>query len=161
MFERILSMRAAFASISAILLLACWQGPSTGPGKIHWDRQICEQCQMVISERQHAAQVRMPGERNAHAFDDLGCAILWLDEQLVSHGEPHHEVWVQDPTGQQWIDATNTHFDDTLSTPMAYGFRAAEHGISFDAVQTRVREAERKRRPDRSSIAGKERGNGG
>jgi copper chaperone NosL len=131
----------------AVLLVACWQSPTTGPGEIHWDRQACERCQMVISERRHAVQIRALGERRTHAFDDLGCALLWLDEQgLPADEEPRTEFWVRDPVGPGWIDGHDAHFEDGFSTPMAYGFGAAERGISLGEVQLRVREAERRRR---------------
>ncbi len=155
-------IRRMSAAVGLTFLAACWQSPTTGPSKIHWDRQTCEHCQMVISEKRHAAQIRVPGESTAHAFDDLGCAVLWLDEQAVTDNEPRHEVWVRDPTGTQWTDGHAAHFEDGLSTPMAYGFGTAESGVSLDAVRDRVREAERLRRsPGSSKAMGEEHDNGG
>lgn len=157
--ERFVLAAVTVAAVVIGQFAACWQSPTTGPGKLHWDRQTCERCQMVISERRHAAQVRMPGKHTTHAFDDLGCALLWLDEQGLGEqglGEQNHtesdlpyELWLRDPSGAQWIDGRSARFENGLSTPMAYGFGVAEAGISLGVVQDRVREAERRRRSDR------------
>lgn len=147
--------------IAMELLTGCWQSPTTGPGEVRWNRQTCERCQMVISERRHAVQIRAPGKRNTHAFDDLGCALLWLDEQGLTGSEPPRELWVQESTGTHWIDGHTARFEDGLPTPMAYGFGVAEAGISLGEVHDRVREAEQRRRRDRTKTMGRGDGNGG
>lgn len=155
------------ASIASVALLAaCWQGPTTGPGTVQWDRQTCDRCQMVISERRHAVQIRIPGQNETHAFDDLGCALLWLDDQGLEETEPdesspRREVWVRDETGANWIDGYDARFEDGLPTPMAYGFGVAEDGISLGVVQERVRDAERQRRTDRARAMSAEDKSGG
>lgn len=132
--------------IAAALLVACGQSPTTGPGEIHWDRQTCEHCQMVISERRHAAQLRAPGERNVHAFDDVGCALLWLDQQGLTDAEPPLEVWVRDTHDANWIDGRSARFDSGHPTPMQYGWATGARGLDLPGVHQRVREAEQKRR---------------
>jgi hypothetical protein len=133
--------------IMLVLLAGCWQSSNTGPSDIHWDRQTCEHCQMVISEQRHAVQIRRLGARQTHAFDDLGCALLWLEEQgLMAGGGEGPEIWVNDSTADDWIDARSAQFEAGLSTPMDYGFGVAEHGISLGEVEARVRETERQRR---------------
>ena len=111
MRERTRSVFLALALVTSLVgpMAGCWQSPSTGPGEIHWDRQTCERCQMVISQRRHAVQVRAKGDHRAHAFDDLGCALLWLDEEGLpagrdSGGDSLHEIWVKGPHGSEWID---------------------------------------------------------
>ena len=143
----------ALALAFAFFTVACGQGSATGPGEIHWDRQTCEHCQMVISDRRYAAQLRMPGAKTTNAFDDLGCALLWLDEQgLLAGDDSEVEVWVRDPTGEEWIDGRKARFGEGFATPMAYGFAPAEEGIPLPEVQARIVRAERRRRstgPDR------------
>jgi hypothetical protein len=144
------------AAIAIVLVTACGQGSATGPEAIHWDRQTCEHCQMVISDRVDAAEIRLPGERRVHAFDDLGCALLWLDHQgLLGKSTPGAdaakvseaaEVWVRDATGSRWIDGRQARYAGGFSTPMAYGYGVAEEGESLDAIRLRIREAERGRR---------------
>jgi len=135
------------AVIVAVLVMGCGQRSTTGPGEIHWDRQTCERCQMVISERRHAVQIREHGARRIHAFDDLGCALLWLEEQgLLPGSEGGPEVWAMDSKAGDWIDARDAHFEAGLTTPMAYGFGVANHGISLAEASVQVRETEQNRR---------------
>ncbi len=145
----------AFCALSMVWL-ACGDGSHTGPGRIHWDRQTCEHCQMVISEHRHAVQIRISGQRNTHAFDDLGCALLWLDEfeeKAPSAGnEGEVEIWARDPSGTNWIDGRNSRFEGEQSTPMAYGFSSAEAGFEFEEVRALVREKERRRRSGVSPV---------
>jgi copper chaperone NosL len=133
--------------ILVLPLAGCRPGSTTGQGEIHWDRQTCEQCQMAISERRHAAQIRKLGERRTHSFDDLGCALFWLDEQgLLAGSEQGPEVWVKEATDSKWIDARTARFEAGFSTPMAYGFGVADQGMTLSEVQERVREKENGRR---------------
>ena len=139
-----------------ILLAGCGQGSNTGPGEIHWDRQTCEHCQMVISERRHAVQVRKLGDRQTHAFDDLGCALLWLEDQGLLSGQAEGpEIWVKASAADDWIDARSAQFETGLSTPMAYGFGVAENGIALDQVEAQVLEAERQRRSRSANPVGR------
>ena len=102
---------------------------------------------MVISERRHAVQVRKLGERRTHAFDDLGCALFWLDEQgLLAGSEQGPEVWVKGASDSEWIDARTSRFEEGFSTPMAYGFGVADQGLTLSEVQARVRKKEIGRR---------------
>jgi hypothetical protein len=101
----------------------------------------------VISERRHAVQIRELGARRIHAFDDLGCALLWLDEQeLLPGSEGGPEVWAMDSRAGNWIDAREAQFEAGLTTPMAYGFGVANHGISLAEARAQVRETELNRR---------------
>ncbi len=140
------SLRILFVVVFTSLAFGCWQRSTTGPGEVHFDRQTCERCQMVISERRHAVQTRTPGDPTAQAFDDLGCAVLWLDEQKLSESDPRQEIWVRDSSDAQWISAYGAKFEDGLPTPMAYGFAAAREGLTFEVVRERIRSAERARR---------------
>jgi copper chaperone NosL len=134
--------------LAMILVTACWEGQTTGPGEIHWDRQACERCQMVISDRQHAVQIRLAGKRQAHAFDDLGCALLWLDENgVLSNRSSNEEIWVRDSVDTQWVEGHSARFARGASTPMAYGFSVSDEGIALDKLRARIREIERRRRP--------------
>jgi len=146
MFERARSIEMVIL-VLASLFLGCWQGSTTGPGEIHWDRETCEHCQMVISERRHAVQVRLRNDRQTHAFDDLGCGLLWLDQQESTEAANEQaEVWAKSSDGGDWIDARSAHFEAGLNTPMAYGFGIAEEGFSLAEVRTAVRETEQRRR---------------
>jgi copper chaperone NosL len=149
------SRRASLASILVLVFISvfvmsiagCRQGSTTGPGTIHWDRETCEHCQMVISDRRHAVQIRLLGDRRTHAFDDLGCGLLWLDQRgLRAGGENGPEIWVKDSKAGDWLDGRSADFEAGLTTPMAYGFGVSEGGLSLAEVQNAILETERRRR---------------
>lgn len=114
-------------------LVACSQDPKTGPGEVHWDRDGCEHCQMTISDRRFAVQVRTAHDHKLHRFDDLGCALLFLDglrahkTELAAKSDPelYAEFWVRNPQGTQWQDAHGVAFHDSYTTPMGYGYAPA------------------------------------
>ena len=43
-----------------LIFTSCEKKISTNPKEIHWDRDMCSRCAMVISDRNHAVQVINP-----------------------------------------------------------------------------------------------------
>jgi len=137
---------------SALLLLltACSGDPGTGPVDVKWDRDSCARCNMVLSDRQHAAQVRYTpadGSRGqVKKFDDLGCAVLWLDQQSWAD-VAGIELWVADHRDGHWLDARKAHYLTGQLTPMQYGLGAqsdpAPGTIDFAAASEHIYEVER------------------
>ena len=137
----------ARALLLTTLLLAslagCDSDPGTGPASVKWDRDACERCRMVLSDRHFAAQIRVPpdvlGKRGkVLRFDDIGCAVLWLDQQPWKD-HPGIEIWVNDHRDGTWIDARAAHYVAVKNTPMEYGLGAqkdpAPDALSYaDAV---------------------------
>lgn len=80
---------------------------------------------MVISDRRHGVQVRSAHDHRLHVFDDLGCALLWL-ETLAPDASSPEELWVRDPAGEAWIDGLVARYSSGHGTPMNYGFATAE-----------------------------------
>ena len=82
---------------------------------------------MVLSDRRHAAQIRYApadGSRGqVRKFDDLGCAVLWLDQQPW-RGADGVEIWVNDHRDGQWLDARRAFYVTGRMTPMQYGLGA-------------------------------------
>ncbi len=109
------------------------------PVKLVWDRETCEQCAMAVSDRRYAVQVIEPNGK-AHFFDDIGCALTWLENQEWGKGS---RTWVSDVNTNEWIDAekANWRFGDP-NTPMGYGFAATlnpvENALEFDTVQQMI-----------------------
>ncbi len=104
-------------------LLACTSEPETGPVKVNFDRDACERCRMLLSDRFHAAQIR-GGERNqVFKFDDVGGAVIWLAEQSWKD-EEKTEIWVTDHNTGDWIDAKKSWYVREKHTPMNYGYSA-------------------------------------
>lgn len=130
------------------LLAACSNDPGSGPLDTKWDRAVCERCRMVLSDRMHAAQVRLPasnGRSHVYFFDDLGCALIWLESR--SQAEPaESEIWVNDWRDGRWIDARNAHYLSGQHTPMAYGFGAqdqpAPEAVGFEQARAAILEQE-------------------
>jgi len=89
--------------------------------EVHWDRDMCERCKMVVSDRHHAVQVINPQTHKAKMFDDLGCAVLWFKEEKITW-EKQAIIWITDTQSGQWIDARKAYYDTGNITPMAFGF---------------------------------------
>lgn len=112
------------ALIAALSLAACSDDPPTGPVKIHYGRDTCDLCRMIISDPRFAAQIRGGPGHKAFKFDDIGDALLFLDRQPWK-AEPNVEVWVMDvDTGKTWLDARKAHYVGGMPSPMAHGFGA-------------------------------------
>jgi len=101
----------------------CEKKPIGTVEEMHWDRDMCERCKMAISERKFAAQIIDPKIGKVYKFDDIGCALLWMEET----GLPWKEkavIWVTDAKNGEWINARAAKYVYGAITPMAYGFAA-------------------------------------
>lgn len=137
-----------FLALLVVLLAGCGGDPGTGPVEVTWDRDPCTRCGMVLSDRGHAAQVRILGAEGRDAvklFDDLGCAVVWLDDKGLA--DEAVELWVADHRAGGWLDAFNAHYVLGNPTPMQYGVSAqASAGvdtIGFEAAREHIRRVER------------------
>ena len=145
--------RARFQPLYLLLVLvlsACSGDPRTGAVEPKWDRDACERCRMVLSDRFHAAQVRhgKAGERSrVHLFDDIGCAVIWLDKQPWKD-DADTQIWVADHRNGEWIDARAATYIKGQLTPMEYGLGAraspAPEGLSFDQAKAHVFDVEKR-----------------
>ncbi len=113
---------------------------------VHWDRDMCERCKMVVSERHHAVQVIHLKTRRSYMFDDIGCAALWFDDEKIEWTSKA-KIWITDVKTGKWIDARKAFYDTHNITPMAYGFAAHkskdsikqnEEIIGFEEMSKRV-----------------------
>ncbi len=139
-----------------VALAGCSQEPQTGVAEVHWDRDSCDRCRMVLSERPYAAQIRYfpKGERSRVArFDDFGCAVLWLRDSPWQT-DSNTEFWVADHRTGEWLNAHQAKFVPANNTPMAYGLGAqretVESSMDFDAAVARVFEHEEYNRQHQS-----------
>jgi nitrous oxide reductase accessory protein NosL len=101
----------------------CEKKPIGTPDQMHWDRDMCERCKMAISERKYAAQIIDPASGKVYKFDDIGCAILWMEEGHVPWKD-QAIIWVTDASTGEWLDARSAKYTDDSITPMAYGIAA-------------------------------------
>jgi hypothetical protein len=100
---------------------------------------------MAIGEPQHAAQIR-DAKGELHRFDDIGCAVLWLDAQQDS--DVPGGFWVGSRENG-WLEAAAAGYIGGQQTPMGYGFRTADSGeaaLEFNEMKIQIREREDARR---------------
>jgi hypothetical protein len=143
---------ALCALLALWALTGCSGDSGTGPGAVTWDRDACERCRMVLSDRRFAAQIRVPAEQEGkrsklYRFDDVGCAVLWLDQQPFKD-RPGIEIWVTDHQTGEWIDARTANYVRVKNTPMEYGLGAqrapAGGAIDFRQAVLHVFEVEKR-----------------
>ena len=109
--------------IISILFVACEKKSDDSFAKMHWDRDSCERCVMVISEKGYAVQVENPITKQKYKFDDIGCAVLWFKETKKDWFEIAN-IWVKDEKSKNWIDARSALWSSGHISPMNYGLAA-------------------------------------
>lgn len=140
------------AAIPVLWLTGCGEkDPGHGPGKMHWDRDTCVRCNMIISDRRFAAQIRGGemggktgvGKRKLYKFDDIGCALFWLKEQKIPWADaPDTEIWVTDAKTGEWLEARTAHYIAGKTTPMLYGYGALREpvagSVNFETMKAAI-----------------------
>ncbi len=128
--------------VSVVLFLPSCKGGKNKeqlPVKFVYDRTVCEECKMAISDPRYAAEVIEPNGK-AHFFDDPACAILWLSKR-PNIGKVR--IWVKDVKTLKWIEADKAHwiYGDP-HTPMGYGYAATaspvKKALDWDTVKKYV-----------------------
>ena len=132
-----------------VLLVGCSRAPETGPGEVRWDRDMCARCIMTVSDPHYSAQVRggPAGESTRlYLFDDLGCAVIWLEKQTWKD-DVRTEVWVNDHRDGEWIVARSAVYVTGKTTPMDYGLGAqgepAEGALDFAQAVEHIKNRKR------------------
>ncbi|WP_198264462.1 nitrous oxide reductase accessory protein NosL [sulfur-oxidizing endosymbiont of Gigantopelta aegis] len=139
----------------AIFLTACSESKQTGVVEVKWDRDACDRCQMMLSERNFAAQIRVfpEGKRSkVYKFDDMGCAVLWLqsdDAQAQKYlADPKTEIWVNDYQTKDWLNAKSAWFIKVPASPMNYGLGALankrDDAMNYNKAVLHIKEVEQK-----------------
>jgi len=135
--------------LSIVVLLnfsACEKRDPKALHEVHWDRDMCERCKMVVSERHHAVQVINVENRRSYMFDDIGCVVLWFDDEKITWASKA-KIWITDVTTGKWIDARKAFYDTNNITPMAYGLAAhkskesikeGEEIVNFEEMSKRI-----------------------
>ncbi len=104
---------------------------SNGMSKVHWDRDICERCKMIVSERKFAVQIINPETKQSYMFDDLGCAVVWfIEKDLTWFNEAR--IFITDATTGEWVNAREAVYIDDTMTPMNYGLSAYSKETVFE-----------------------------
>lgn len=142
-----LLLSSFFILLFTLLFSGCGEERSkTDLVKMHWDRDMCARCVMVVSDRKNAVQLRDPNNGKKYVFDDIGCTILWFKEENIPWKDKA-VIWITDVSSGEWIDARKAFYDTENITPMAYGFgahktkdtiKSGQEIIDFAEVQRRV-----------------------
>ena len=119
--------RRALVLLAALpLAVAGCRKQNEGPEEIHYAREVCAMCGMIISDPRYAAEIRGGPDRALVKFDDIGDAVNWLDMQSWRN-DPAIEFWVMDSdTGTEWLDARTAFYMPGTVSPMDYGFAAVK-----------------------------------
>ncbi len=132
------------AGTAVLVAAACSRRPETGPVPIRWDQETCARCGMAISDRHFAAEVRGGPDADrtrVWKFDDIGCALLWLDEQPWK-ADPRVEIWVTDQETGEWLDARRAWYVPGQHSPMGFGLGArrerAEGALDFAGARRHI-----------------------
>ena len=138
-------------SLIVLILGACSPDQVTGPGEVRWDRETCTRCSMAVSDRHFAAQVRgaPAGEKTRlYKFDDIGCAVIWLEQQSWKD-DSRTEIWVVDHRSGDWLDAREASYIEGKISPMNYGLgaqaQATEGSLSFAQANMHILTSEKER----------------
>jgi len=99
--------------LATVLLLgftACEKKSPTEMRSVHWDRDMCERCKMVVSDRHHAVQVINTANGRSYMYDDIGCVVLWFDDEKIDWASKS-KIWITDIKTGKWIDARTARYD--------------------------------------------------
>ena len=139
-----------FFTVLGMMLSACTGEQQTGPAEVRWDQNTCERCRMMLSDRNFAAQIRYFTEEQKNKvakFDDIGCAVLWLEKQKWKD-DSKTEIWVTDHTNGKWIDARKATYIVNKISPMGYNLGAqtevASGGLNFEQAKQHIEQVENK-----------------
>lgn len=120
-----IALKNIFLSLLALFIFSACQDSSVENGmkEVHWDRDVCERCKMIISERKFAVQILNPSTRQSYMFDDLGCAVIWFKEENLDWFDSA-KIWINDSVSGKWLNAREAIYIANTLTPMGYGLSA-------------------------------------
>ena len=124
-------------ALAALTFLGC--GDEKDYGNVHYDRDVCEHCQMAISDNRFSVDVRVDGKN--HYFDDIGCLVDFMVTNDKLNWLKDAKIYINDASGNgEFIDARTAHFYLGFKTPMSFGWGAfknkqeGKQDFSFDQV---------------------------
>ena len=142
---KVLFLSLGLLSLS-LLYTGCEKKDTTAISEVHWDRDMCARCVMVVSDRRNSVQVKEPKSGKSYMFDDIGCMVSWFREKKIAWKD-QATIWVNDVDDGKWIDARKAFYDTENITPMGYGYSAhkmkssiksGKEIIDYDEVVKRI-----------------------
>ncbi len=117
-----------------VLLIAGCSQTATGPPEIEYDRDVCDQCGMIISEPRFAATYRTV-EGEEQRFDEVGGMLVMAN--ILGHFESA-QFWANDYTSGAPIPVADAIFvsGGEITSPMDFrivAFATVEAAHAFSA----------------------------
>lgn len=107
-----------FSLFLLLMLAGCNHQGSYEPVDINPDIDVCEICNMSITEVGYATEAILKNGA-VEKFDDIGCMVEFLNEQT----EEPAAIYVKDTLSGEWIPSKEALyvFNEKYWTPMMYG----------------------------------------
>lgn len=108
-----------FIFLSIGILSGCGKEASYEPVEINPDIDVCEVCNMSITEPQFATETIMK-DGNVHTFDDIGCMVEFLED---TSKDEIGESFIRDTETGEWavLNQSSFVYDKESWTPMSFG----------------------------------------
>ncbi len=107
----------------------------------------CSTCKMEIEQIPYAVEI-VNSNGKTWFFDDMGCAIEWLEHQDF---KDNVAIWTQTEDTKEWVDATTACYRRDALTPMNFGFAAqktcTEKMIDYNTMRLKVLRGETMKDP--------------
>ncbi|MBU0721026.1 hypothetical protein KJ877_06750 [bacterium] len=123
-----------YSILFASVFTACNEKSKSEMDEVHWDRDTCARCVMVVSDRHNTVQVKNPETGKSYMFDDIGCMAIWFEDEKIQW-KNNALVWITDLKSGEWIDAKKAYYDTQNITPMSYGYSAHKTKESIKDTQ--------------------------
>jgi len=135
------------SALSASPLLAFAQNPKAEakPREIKLNQDTCARCKMALKDPLNSAQIIDPETGEVHMFDDLGCAVAWLEDKKPAW-RSSAVVYVNDATDGAWLRMDEAVLATPYPTPMKYdiaAFRSKEK-VGADKTVLSKQDAEKR-----------------
>lgn len=129
-----------FIVILTFILSACTEKEH----QIHWDRDMCERCKMVVSDRKNTVRMQDLSSKKYFVYDDIGCYVWWLERNPKA--DNNTQTLINDSQTGEWIDIKTALYTAGNISPMGYGFWAYKKGtepkdkeiLSYDVVKKQI-----------------------
>ena len=136
-------VRPTLLALVITVTAGCSQEPNLSAVDPKWDRDVCERCKMLLSDKNFSSEVINPTDGKHYFFDDLGCALNWLAEDKNKSWALKAIVFANDAKTGEWLDISKNHLALGYITPMSYGIAVfkSKDQISSDKKLISAKEA--------------------
>lgn len=133
-------MKFAIALLLCSLAYGCSRTATDAPPVVHYGRDECAGCGMIVSDERYACALRVTidGETRDLIFDDIGDM---LDYQREKGGAMQvARCYVHDFESKRWIDGSTAAFvkSDDVHSPMGSGIVAASDRTAAESLQAKL-----------------------